>query len=236
MRRPTLFGRFRDSTRAMAAVEFAIALPVLLTLMMLGTQVVNYVNAVRKVELLASSMSEMISQKAPPTGSTTATVNQLDLHFSYDSALVIFPYLMADGPRQGVAWWQDIYIDYASVQFTKIAGTTCPSTGDQSPCYVANVVWTSTGTTGGNQRVCTLPQTAMNNTAAPTNTSIPRSIFGAGSIIVVDVVFTYHPTFAASVMPSLRIARSVYVQPRYATLINFDTTNNDGIATKCPGY
>ncbi len=236
MRQPSPLARFCTSTRATAAVEFAIAFPVLLTLMLFGTQIVTYVNAVRKVELLASSISEMISQAAPPSGSTIATVNYLDLHFSYDSGLVIFPYLMGDAARQNVAWWQDIYIDYASIQFTKISNKTCPTSGDLSSCYVANVVWTSTGTTGGNQRVCTIPQLPQDDTLVPNNKNLPRSIFGPGSLIAVDIVFTFRPTFAANFMSPLRIARSVYVQPRYATLINYDTTNNDGIASKCPGY
>lgn len=233
---PALPRRFLRSTRATVAIEFAFALPVLIILLMLGLQIVSYVNAVRKVELLATSISEMISQAAPPQGSTIATVNQLDLHFSYDSGLVVFPYLMADATRQGIVWWQDIYIDYASVQFTKIANTTCPATGDQSPCYLATVAWTSTGTTGTNSRACLVPQTAMNDTAPPSNLSLPRSIFGPGSVIVVDIVFIFHPSFAGNLLPAMRIARSVYVQPRYASLINYDTTGNDGIATKCPGF
>ena len=242
MRIATLPSRFLRSTRATVAVEFAFALPVLIVLLLLGIQVVTYLNAVRKVELLATSISEMISQAAPPTGSTIASVNQLDLHFAYDAGLVVFPYLMSDAQRQGVAWWQDIYVNYASVQFVKIPGTTCPATGDQSSCYVANVVWTSTGTTGGNYRACGLSpglppfQLPMDDTSSPDKRFLPRSIFGGSSVIAVDVVFYFHPTFAANLLPTLRIARSVYVQPRYASLITYDTTNSDGIATKCLGY
>ena len=236
MRAPNLPSRFVASTQATVALEFAFAVPVLLFLLLLGIQIVTYANAVRKVQMLATSISEMISQATPPTGSTTATVNQLDLHYSYDSGLVVFPYLMPDAIRQGVAWWQDITIDYASVQFTQKPNTTCPTTGDQSSCYIANVVWTSTGTSGSNNRACTLPQLPMDDTGAPSKLSLPRSIFGPGSVIVVDIVFTFHPTFAGNLMPVTRIARSVYVQPRYASLISYDTTNSDGIATKCPGY
>ena len=252
MRRPALAKRFQSSTRGSAVVEFAVVFPVLLILLMLGTQLVTYVNAVRKVELLATSISEMISQAPPPQGSTTATVNYQDLHFAYDSGLVIFPYLMPDSIRQGVYWWQDLDIFYASVQFTKVANTTCPTTGDQSPCFTANVVWS-----GGYSSLQNLPagvpnqvracspspgsttsaQLPMNNTSAPSSLYLPRSIFGAGSIIVVDIVFKYRPTFAGSLWPTpLTISRSVYVQPRYASLINYDKTNSDGIASKCSGY
>lgn len=249
MRAAPLPLRFSAATRGTVAVEFAFALPVLMVLLMLGVQIVAYVNAVRKVELLATSISEMISQATsnqqcqPGTpGATTTYVCSQDLHFSYDAGLVVFPYLMRDSARQNVAWWQDINIDYASIQFNNIQGTSCPATGDQSPCYTASVVWTSNGTTGTNYRACGASpgnaplQLPMNDTSPPNKLYLPRSTFGAGSIIVIDVVFTFHPVFAGNLLPTLTIARSVYVRPRYATLIDYSTSGNDGIATLCPGY
>ena len=224
---------FIADTRAVSAVEFALIFPVLLVLMLAGIQLVTYINATRKVELIAQSISQMISQAQPPQNSTTATVNATDLHFSFDSALVLFPYLMKDAPRQGLQWWQDIAITFASVNFTQTASN-CTGTTDLSNCYAAKVVWTSTGTTGGNYRPCTPAQLPADNTAAPSRATLPRSVFGPGSLIAVDVVFTFRPSFGARFIPAMRIARSMYVQPRYASLVDLDTTGNDGIATKCP--
>lgn len=216
-------------------LEFSLVLPILLVLMLGGIQLIAFVNATRKVELVARSISQMISQSVPPQGSTIAMVTATDLHFSYDSTLVLFPYLMKDGQRQGISWWQDIMIKYASVNFTQKAAN-CTDTTDMSACYTANVVWTSTGTTGSNARPCAVPLLPADNTAPPSVGTLPRSVFGPGSLIVIDVVFTFTPTFGAKFFPAVRIARSAYVQPRYATLVNYDTTNSDGIATKCPGY
>jgi len=227
--------RFGTDTRAVSAVEFALIFPVLLILMIAGTQLVTYINATRKVELLAQSISQMLSQAQPPQNTTVATVNAADLHFSFDSTLVLFPYLMKDAPRQGLQWWQDITITFASVAFTQTASN-CTGTTDLSNCYAANVVWTSTGTSGGNYRPCTPAQLPADNAAPPSRTTLPRSVFGPGSLIAVDVVFNFQPSFGARFIPAVRIARSMYVQPRYAALVNFDTTGNDGIAVKCPGY
>ncbi|MCF4126853.1 TadE/TadG family type IV pilus assembly protein [Methylobacterium sp. SyP6R] len=233
--------RFRAADDGLAAVEAALILPVLLVIMLGGIQLIAYINAVRKVELVVQSISQMISQTTPPSnGSTTvATVNASDLHYSFDSALVLFPYVMGEGKRQGKQWWQVVTINYASIQFTQIA-TTCSDSSDLSACYRADVVWTSTGTTqpsgGPAYRPCGTPQIAASNTADPTPQTLPRSLFGPASMVVIDVVFTFNPTFGASYLPSLRIARSAYIQPRYASLINFDTNGNDGIATKCPGF
>lgn len=233
--------RFRAADDGLAAIELALILPVLLVFMLGGIQLVAYINAVRKVELVVESISQMISQTTPPSNGSTsvATVNAGDLHFSYDSALVLFPYLMSEGRRQGKSWWQVVTINYASIQFTQVA-TSCSDSSDLSACYRADVVWTSTGTTqpsgGPAYRPCGIAQVAASNTAAPTPQTLPRSLFGPASMVVIDVTFTFNPAFGAGYLPSLRIARSAYIQPRYASLITFDTTGNDGIATKCPGF
>lgn len=234
-RLPSIPRRFLRDRRAVSAVEFAVILPAFLALMAGGIQLVAYINATRKIDLVANSISQMISQAVPPQGSTVATVNSLDLHFSYDSALVLFPYLMKDGPRQGLQWWQDISINFASIAFTpKIPA--CGSTAAPADCYLATVAWTSTGTYGGNARPCLTPQSPAADTASPTRFTLPRSAYGPGSVIVVDVVFLFKPTFGSAFLSPLRIARSVYLQPRYATLITYDTTNDDGIASKCLGF
>lgn len=239
--RPALLARirrFRPAEDGLAAIELALILPVLLTLLLAGIQLVAYVNAVRKVELLVRSISQMISQARPPSDNSTVNglVNQTDLHFSYDSALVLFPYLMSEGKRQGKQWWQVITINYASIQF-KANTSTCPDPADQSACYSANVVWTSTGTTqptsGDLYRRCGAALIPADNTAPPTPTTLPRSLYGPYTTVVIDAVFTFTPTFGARYLPSFKIARSAYVQPRYAPLIDYDTTGNDGIATKC---
>ena len=233
---PPLIHRFASATRASSAVEFAIIFPTLLFLMLMGTQLILYINATRKVEQLAASMSEMISQASPPNVSTTiATVSSQDLHFAYDAGLVVFPYLMKDAVTQNLSWWQDINIDFASIQFTAIPNSNCSGKPDLSSCYLPKVVWTSSGTTGSNYRPCTIPlQLPASNTAQPTNTTLPAGIFGPNSVVVVDVVFTFHPTFGTNLIGPIKITRSTYTQPRYASLINYSLSNNDGIAVVCP--
>ncbi|MGX5773998.1 TadE/TadG family type IV pilus assembly protein [Methylorubrum zatmanii] len=231
--------RFRPADQGIVAVEFALILPTLLLLLLAGAQVITYVDATRKVDLVAQSISQMISRAAPPTGQTVAKVDAGDLHFSYDSTLVLFPYVMRDARRQGIAWYRDISVNYAGIQF-KQKSSTCPSSADMSACYTANVVWTSTGASqpseGANYRPCGTALTAVDDKAAPSRTTLPRSAYGAASLVVIDVVFTFKPTFASGILPSVRIARSAYVMPRYASFVDYDLTNSDGIATRCPGF
>lgn len=230
-----VLGRFLVSERGTSAVELAFVLPVLILLMLGGFQLVLYLNASRKVEQVADSISEMISQALPTTGSTTATVSAVDIHFTYDTTMVIFPYVLKDAKQKGIPWWQNININYASIQFNQITKT-CGSNADQSACYTASVVWTGAGAAGTGARPCIVPQLAADDNAAPSNTTLPRSLYGPGSIVAIDVTYTFVPTFGARFLPPLSIKRSAFVQPRYAALIKFDATNNDGIATTCPGF
>jgi len=227
--------RFLADRRGVSAVEFSVILPFVLLLMAGGMQLITYLNAIRKVDRIANSISEIASQAMPPQGSSVATVNSLDLHFTYDAAMVLFPYILGDAQRRGVNWWENITIDFASIAFTA-KDATCAASGDPTTCYVANVVWTSLGTAGTNKRPCGVPQIPAADTAPPTQLTLPRSTFGPGSLIAVDVVFQFRPTFGSGFIDPIRIARSVFLQPRYATLVNYDTTNDDGIAVKCPGY
>lgn len=233
--------RFRAADEAMAAIEFALILPTLLLILFAGAQVVAFVNATRKVELVAHSISQMISQAMPPKNTNIAQVNAADLHFSYDATLVLFPYVMKDAKRRGLAWWQTISINYAVIRFAARNAACAAKTdtsGDLSDCYEAQVVWTSTGTAqpgGDNYRLCGTAQLPADDDASPSRTTLPRSSFGPGSLVAIDVVFDFEPTFGSGFVPSVRIARSAYVQPRYASLVAYDTANNDGIATRCTG-
>lgn len=223
---------FRASERASAVVEFAVVCPVLLVFMLMGLQLIGYVDATRKVERIADAASEMISQQQPPKGSTTGLITGTDVHFGYDSSVVIFPELMSDAARQGVAWSQDIEVDFAGVQFNKVRSN-CTDPTNLSACYTPQVLWTST--IGPHVRSCSTPMKPQSNTASTNMAYLPKSVFGPGGLIVIDVYFTYHPSFASNLLPAITIVRSAYVQPRYATLIKLDTSNTDYIASACPG-
>lgn len=230
---------FLGADGGLAAIEFAVGLPVLLLILLGGSQLTLYVDASRKVDLIAQSISQMLSQAMPPTNKSVALVDAGDLHFSFDATLVLFPYLLQDSVRRSVPWYANISINYASIEFTP-KSTSCPDSLDMSACYTAKVVWTSTGTAqpseGPNFRPCGIDQEPADNAAPPNRATLPRSVYGPTSLIVVDVVFTFRPTFGSRIVSPVRLARSAYMQPRYASLVNYDTTNDTGIATKCPGY
>ncbi len=232
--------RLRAADDAVAAIEFGLALPTLLIVLLGGAQVVSYIDASRKVDLIANSISQMVSQAMPPDGQTVARINATDVHFSFDSTLVLFPDVMSYAKRVGVEWWQVIAINYAGIAFERNTTKPCTATDDLSPCYTAKVMWTSPGASqpadGPGFRPCDTPQAPVDDTAEPSRTTLPRSAFGPSSLIVIDVVFNFKPTFGSGLVAPVRIARTAYVQPRYAARIQYDMTNNTGIATSCKGY
>lgn len=139
---------------------------------------------------------------------------------------------MRDAALKGMSWWQDIFIDYASIQFTQTS-TSCGSNADQSACYAAKMQWTSSGATGRQYRPCLVPQLPAPDNAAASSNTLPKNLFGPGSIIAIEVSFSFVPSIGMRFLPSITIARSVYVKPRYASVINFDTTNHGGIVSEC---
>ena len=61
----------------------------------------------------------------------SGSVSSTDLQFFHDSAMVIFPQVLADSYAQHIAWGSDIGITMSSVTFSPSGNT-----------YVPKVVWT----------------------------------------------------------------------------------------------
>lgn len=226
--------RFVRDRRGVAGVEFVMLFPVLLVMILVGTQVASYINAARKVERISNSIAQMLAEAAPPSDNSTtvATVNSGDLNFGIDSAMLIFPYVFKDRLRTGGVWYGNLRIGMASVQFAQKPGI-CNNPADLSGCYTANVVWSFNY---GMPRPCGVPLTPVADTDPPSATTLPRSVYGPGSVVVVDVTFDFTPMFGENVLPHIVIRRSTYLQPRSASRVSFDTVHSDGSATLCPGY
>lgn len=214
--------QFWGERRAIAAVEFALVLPLLVILMLGSVEAARLITFARRVTLVATTAVEMITQNG------TGTINYVDLHFAADSTMVIFPQILQDAAQKQVSWSNDISISMASVVFTPN-----PSTCTSNCAYIANVVWNS----GPNKRTCGVPLTSVPDTSAPSKTTLPADVFGPGSIIVVDIVFSYTPIFGLGLFGTVPLARSAYLSPRYVPLIKYAVVSgDDGIGSECPGY
>jgi Flp pilus assembly protein TadG len=206
---PRIFGIFARSRRGVAAVEFALTLPFMILLMLGSIEVARLITFTRKIELVADTAVEMLSQT--PVGDVLADA---DLTFTQGSTVVIFPQILQDAANKGEVWSSDIQITMSSVQFTQTS-TSCTTL--TPTCYNATVVWTS----GPNKRPCKTNLGAVADTATPTQATLPTDLYGPGSIVVVDIVYTYTPLFVQKLFGSIKISRSAFLAPRYVPLVTY---------------
>lgn len=211
-------GRFRRDRRGIAIVEFALILPLLITLSAVTFDLVRYVIYMRKVELAASTLADLVARN------DTGKITQTDILAISRSQLVMFPEAMSAAKDANVSVWTLLKWSLSGVQFTQ----TVPSC-TANCTYTPKVTWTS-----GQKRSCTTPPVAAPNTAGPSPTTLPGDTFGPGFLVVADVVFSYKPVILQSVVGSIDIAKSFYFAPRYVAAITFDPSGGINAANACP--
>lgn len=212
LRRGLLF--FGGEQSGIAALETALILPILVTLMLSGSELARYVNTSRQLTNLANSMATLVAER-------TVGFNFFDAVFTYNSAMVTFPVVLKDSKQKGLAWNYDIAITVSSILFSPTVN------GCTSNCtYQGRVDW-SINMPIAQARSCTVPPTAAADTAPPSMSTLPQDVFTAGSLIVADIVYSYKPLFGSRLFPTVSIRRTVYMQPRYMTSIPYTTIQND---------
>ncbi|MCJ2044806.1 pilus assembly protein [Methylobacterium sp. J-078] len=210
----THFGRDR---RGLAIVEFAVIAPVMILLSCVSVDLVRYIFFLRKVELAASTMADLVARN------DTGKITQADILSISKTQLVIFPEAMKAARDGGTSVWSLLRWSLSGVQFRTLPTCTSQCT------YIPTVSWTS-----GQKRPCLVPLQAAPNTATPSPTTLPSDTFGPGFLVVADIVYTYKPLIAQSVVGSIDIAKSFYFAPRYVSAIAFDPSGGSTSAFACP--
>ena len=215
---------FVRQRRAASTVEFAFLVPVVLLLLLMGFDTGRYVLATERIQEVANSVAEMLSQTnvaASPMNSGDGVVLDSDLHYYSDSAMVTYPDVLAVANNTGTFWWQLLKVQMTSVKFNATpAGCTSSCT------YKPTVMWT----TGA--RSCGINLTAATDTSLYSPSTLPTDVFGPGSIIVVDVSYTFTPTIGAAYMPAISIERSAFMPPRNVPYVESQATSK---APPCSG-
>jgi Flp pilus assembly protein TadG len=218
--------KFKFCDAGLAAVEFAVALPLLLVVLLGFFEFDRYVTMTRKLETTAASIAGIITQ------SQSGIITPVDVTFAQDATVVLFPAVLADSVRKGVSWSNDIAISMSSIVFSK-ANPTCSS----NCSYNAQVAWSSGPKTAS--RPCNTLLQPVPDAQQPSPTTLASDAFGPVPVMAVDLSFNYTPLFAASLMPPLTIKRSAFMQPRYtmgAAYLKYSVAGGDSLVTTCPGF
>lgn len=215
LRRPSsIFRRFVRARSAVAALEFALVMPVLVIFMMGGAEVARFIYISRSMTNLANSLATLVAER-------TTALNFNDIVFDYYSTVVTSPFLLADAASRGTSWNYDVALTISSVIFSPT------KSGCTSGCtYTGKVAW-SVNSPIAAQRSCTVAPVPAADTASPSLSSLPQDAFTAGSLIVADIVYNYTPMFGSGFLSNFTIRRSFYLQPRYLTSIPYNTSGFD---------
>jgi Flp pilus assembly pilin Flp len=218
---------FLRDAQGVSAIEFAFIVPVLLLFLVAAFDCGRLIYASERVEEVANEIAEMLAE-TPRSNSATVNGDGLvassDILGFYNSGAFIFPDVLSQAQQQNVNWDQLLQLDMASVGFT------ATPTGCTTTCtYKPRVIWNY----GANAylRTCSVLLAAAPDTAVSSPGAIPTDSFGPNSLLVVDVHYTWQPTFGAAYFTPITFARSVYLNPRYVT--NVEATSGNGVNI-CP--
>ncbi len=189
-----------------AAVEFALILPLMLLLYVGVIDVTRYVIASRKLSQLSRTVSDLVSQQ--PTASGSISIAGLSNIFAASSAV------MAPYPTGTVT------LTVSAVDIKAKSNATCCD---------ALVRWSFTQS--GTLRACTTPLVQVSDGTPPLSTNFPISLITANQaqsygyttgavsyVIVADAAYTYTPIFAqALAWFSGPMTKTTFMVPRAST-------------------
>ncbi len=221
--------RFAGATRGVAAVEFALILPLMLLLYLGSAETTQAVMASRKASMAARTLSDLVSQQDANVVMTDVTMGSI---FNAASAI------MQPFPSGVVSGAYALSVNVAAVSFTaftsdptsaspsvpkalvwvpsqnKLATAFTPTGAD--PGYAAKVRWsvspstiyTGSGNTtlnnpAGKARTCGAGQSALTpvgTTTKPTATNLQQGLYAPGSIVLADISYAYTPNFGATIV------------------------------------
>lgn len=202
--------RFARDARGVAALEFAMILPLMLLLYMGVLELSMGYQASRKVSLFARTVSDITSQATAPV----ANADMLQVRNSAN--WILAPYPIADG---------QVRMAVSSVIFK---GTTAAPTAwtDWSVGY------------DGVRRACG-QLTIVASTADPSLTTIPTGVVAPGTTVIVsDVAYDYKPllggsfkSFGNGSTSQITLSQTSYMKPRNVSQVTLaaDVTS----ANKC---
>ena len=188
--------RFRRDQRGVAAIEFALILPIMALLALGCFEVPRYVLLWQRLERASSGVSDLVAQADEPI-----TVNQLTDIFSA-GRIMMQPYdIMKNG----------------SIVVTAIANPT----GGKG---VSNWWRAACGTVNTAGTLGAIPADPTNNPVTPTGLPGPLSPIKDNQVLVTEVYFSYTPVFKTFIYTGNVLYSVAYTRPRNHNLMTVPGT------------
>jgi Flp pilus assembly protein TadG len=213
MIRQAIWWRFIASRRGVAAVEFALIMPVLLILFLSSYDVGNAIIVYLKVRTATYELAAITNQY----GTTASNAGQI--------TTTIMGTITAAGST--------ILSPYSSTPLTIVLSqikATSNTAATVSWSYALNGTAYTTGTTFN------LPTNMANNTCGSGNYSSTSPPTGSGGcyLILSQVSYSYTPMFGAFMTGTLTLSDSLYVAPRSTQCVQYNSVPSLTSNNKCP--
>ena len=215
---------FAANSRAIAAVEFALVLPLLVLILLGGSETSRMLAFQRHVINYTNGMAFDLA-------GSTSQITAAQMYNMTTQMGILVPEL-ADGEY---AWPATFAANNRfMVGFTMVVMTPTVAGCINNCTYTANVAWSW----GAMPRPCGV-LTSASNTASYSATTLPAGAFQPGAVMVVDVQAVYPVTFASRFMTGFTLVRSAYYPVRNYTAGVYPPTDNFTYwwtGAKCNGY
>jgi Flp pilus assembly protein TadG len=204
-----LFARLRRflprDERGVAAVEFALLLPVMLTLYIGSVEVSQGLSIDRKVVLLARTLADLTTQNTAVTAVSDGTSQSLAVIAGAASA-VLSP-VNTTGLK-------------LRISSLSIASPSGGGANTATVCWSYAQNW-STYTRGA----------VLDNTLVPTSLRADANT----SIVMAEVQYPYKPVIGYVLTGTLNLGERVYMRPRLQTYVTRSDLSNQGLPSPNPG-
>lgn len=208
--------------RGVAAIEFAIVVPLLGMLILGVADLANATSTYWQLTCAAQAVGQIAANSAAESNDT----NSLTKTQAYYAATAAYPVV----PSFASATASNYGVVLTSVYFTPTVAT-CTS----GCTYTATVAWSHTLLGGVAPRSCGTLASVSNN-SPPSSTTLPASAFSAAPLLVVDVYYTFYPLRTTYLPVSISMMRSGYFPMRTGTTAQW-MAYSDPTSTQptCPG-
>lgn len=207
----------RENNKGVAAVEFALILPLMLALYIGTAEITTALMANRKMTIVSRALSDLVAQETDTSGVSNATLQNI-----FAAATSIMSPFSTTTLKMTVS----------SIKFVPKS--------DDATNLKAMAVWSIRQSSAASARPCGVSAISkVANTAAATYTTMPAGLYQAGTVIVADVEYQFRPNLGGQFLTwstsqsYINMRHTTYMKPRTQEAITYNQTPAMTYATVC---